>query len=199
VEPISPPARLYRQEQGVRVMVVNDSRGIVDSKATDQSSGFADAVALHSARLMRLAYLLTGDAGQAEDVVAEAYARVWPKYKDRLVEDLGLYLRRAVVNVARGGFRRKLLERRSAMDPHSEWDHRGLDEQVVDRAELWPAMLRLPLNQRAVLVLRFVEDLSEQETARLLGVSAGTVKSRTARGLEQLRRTLHQGRADGRA
>jgi DNA-directed RNA polymerase specialized sigma24 family protein len=74
----------------------------VDPSVSTWSLDFADAVRMYSRALKRLAFLLTGDVGKAEDIVAKAYARVWPKYRDDRVEGLGPYLRRAVVNVAIG-------------------------------------------------------------------------------------------------
>ncbi len=149
---------------------------------------FGQLVAVHHQRLARLAYLLCGDRQQAEDAVAEAYAKVWPRYRRGSVDDARAYLRQAVVNQIRGGFRRRILERREEQRQVVALRDVEPEEGTVDaRASLTPAIDALPGPQRAVIVLRYFEDLSEDETARLLGISVGTVKSRSARGLQRLR------------
>jgi RNA polymerase sigma factor (sigma-70 family) len=86
------------------------------------------------------------------------------------------------VNRWRNRHRHRLVERRHRSDPPP------IRPGFEDAAVLWDAVVRLPARQRATLVLRFYEDLSVDETAALLGCSAGTVKSQTSRGLERLRR-----------
>ena len=116
---------------------------------------------------------------------------MWPQFRRDGVDDPVAYVRRAVVNQIRGGFRRRHLERREEERRVVDWREGVRPESSVDdRSLLGPALLLLPLDQRAVLVLRFLEDLSEEATAATLGVKVGTVKSRCARGLEQLRRLL---------
>ena len=160
------------------------------------SDRFSAAVAAHHQRLAGFAYLLCGDRTVAEDLVAEAYARVWPKYRHHQVEDLGPYLRRAVTNLATGRLRNVRLERRETEKRTIDWrlsdDNRqpGFETAIDDRDRLWQAIWRLPGDQRAVIVLRLVEDLSEEQTAKVLGVRPGTVKSRLSRGLVALRTSL---------
>jgi RNA polymerase sigma-70 factor (sigma-E family) len=159
---------------------------------------FADLVRRHHHRFAHLAFMLCGDRNQAEDVVAEAYARVWPKFCKNRVDDPSAYVRRAIVNQIRGGFRRRLLERRE--EARQTVDQRVTmhpEASVDDRELLGPALLQLPVAQRAVIVLRFLEDLSEEQTAAVLGVQPGTVKSRCSRGLDQLRRLLSEANVDG--
>lgn len=164
--------------------------------AYGSSDAFSAAIAVHHQRLAGFAYLLCGNRTVAEDLVAEAYAKVWPKYRNRQVEDLGPYLRRAVANQATGRLRRLRLERRETERRTVDWrlpDDRGgysFETVVDDRDRLWQAIWALPADQRAVIVLRIVEDSSEEETARVLGVRPGTVKSRLARGLAALRTSL---------
>lgn len=147
---------------------------------------FQVAVAEHHRRLAGLAYVLTGDRQVAEDLVAEAYARVWGRAQ---VDDLGPYLRRVVVNLARSRRRRWMVERAHAeiRRPGDEGVVGPFDDRVDARHLLHAALLALPVEQRAVIVLRHLEDLSEQDTAKLLGIRPGTVKSRLARGLEAMR------------
>jgi len=159
---------------------------------------FADLVRRQHHRFAHLAYMLCGDRTQAEDVVAEAYARVWPKFRKDRVDDPNAYVRRAVVNQIRGGFRRRLLERREEARQAVDRRVTICPESSVDDWELLgPALLQLPVTQRAVVVLRFLEDLSEDDTAMVLGLKPGTVKSRCSRGLEQLRRLLCEADLDG--
>jgi RNA polymerase sigma-70 factor (sigma-E family) len=156
---------------------------------------FGELVDRHHVRLTHLAFMLCGDRAQAEDAVAEAYARVWPRFRRGRVTEPLPYLRRAVVNQVNGALRRLVLERREAS--RCEADARvsvRVEEAVNDRETLRPALLALPAPQRAVVVLRYLEDLSEDETASLLGIQPGTVKSRSARALEQLRRLLGESR-----
>jgi RNA polymerase sigma-70 factor (sigma-E family) len=166
----------------------------VQPKAKSRREQFSTTVAAHHQQLARLAFLLCNNQQQAEDAVAEAYARVWPKYRRGAIDDLLPYLRRAVVNQVRGGLRRRLLEQREAERRKVDWHDGVSPERSVDDAEIvLPALEALPQNQRAVLVLRYYEDLSEDEIADTLHIPAGTVKSRCARGLEQLRRVMEEG------
>ncbi len=148
---------------------------------------FHETVVLDHRRLVRLAYVLCGDLSQAEDAVADAYARVWPRWAAGRVDDLGAYLRRAVVNGIRNRHRHFLVRRRYEESWSPGPGPRELDEGVAERELLWAAVRRLPLPQQQVVVLRYLEDLSEAETARVLGVPPGTVKSRLARALSSLR------------
>jgi RNA polymerase sigma-70 factor (sigma-E family) len=142
---------------------------------------------------VRLAFLLTGDRGIAEDLVQDAFVRL----AGRLVHlrDPGAfdaYLRRTVVNLSRSYFRRKRVERnylaraRSTVEPVPGWPPRS----VEDREDLWEAMRHLSERQRAAIVLRFYEDLSEAQTAEILKCRPGTVKSLVSRGLEALRNEI---------
>jgi len=144
-------------------------------------------------RLLRLAYLVSGDLGVAEDAVAEALARVWPRWQAGQVEDPGSYLRRAVVNEPLRGGRRRALERRAAqLHKGDDRGGRAVAEQVTDHETVWRALLALPAPQRIVIVLRYFEELSEAQIAVALRVPAGTVKSRLARGLDRLRLVLRE-------
>ncbi len=168
---------------------------------TDDS--FSAAVVAHHRRLAGFAFLLCGNRAVAEDLVAEAYARVWPKYQQGRVDDLGAYLRRAVANLAAGRLRRMRLEKREVERRTVDWrvstdrDAPGFEGGIEEHDRLWSAIWQLPVDQRAVIVLRHVEDRSEEETAAILGIRPGTVKSRLARGLEALRSELGDPIGDG--
>jgi RNA polymerase sigma-70 factor (sigma-E family) len=161
-----------------------------------EGDSFVATVKAHYQGLARLAYVLCGDPHQAEDAVAEAFARVWPRWRDREIDNLGAYLRRAVINQVHGGLRRRVIEARHERHQSGVPPDWSLDGQVSDRDLVWRALLQLPAGQRAVIALRYYEDRSEDETATLLGVPVGTVKSRAARGLARLQQLLREG-ADG--
>jgi RNA polymerase sigma-70 factor (sigma-E family) len=134
--------------------------------------------------LRRLAYLLTGDWAEAEDLVQDALVRCQRRWRAIAADDPHAYVRRAVVNGASNWRRRRRLELRLSEDA-SVPDHApGVDARVV----LLAALRRLPVEQRQVLVLRYFEQLSEAEAALALDIPPGTVKSRTSRALEALRR-----------
>lgn len=157
---------------------------------------FADHYRAEATACLGLAYALCGDRSLAEEVVADAFARTWPVFQEGRIDDVHAYVRRAVVNTMNGRFRRRSLERRHAVREANEAERTasGGAERVDDHVSLWPALQSLPAPQRAVLVLRFLEDQSEQQTATLLGVRVGTVKSRTARGLARLQELLEEER-----
>ena len=154
---------------------------------------FAVAMRDHGQRLARLAYFLCpGDRSGAEDLVAETYARVWPRWKSAQVDDLLPYLRRAMVNLASKHRRHRLVVQRhgAASEPSSA---PGADEGLGARIDLARALGTLPSSQRVVVVLRYLEDMSEAEIASLLHIAPGTVKSRLSRALETLRADLRGG------
>jgi RNA polymerase sigma-70 factor (sigma-E family) len=157
---------------------------------TDAPS-FAAVFNAHHRSAVRLAYLLVSDPDQAEDVVAEAFAKVYVRWRKGDVRDVGSYLRRAVANEANSKLRRRYLERR--VGERRSGDDRGVrtvDDGAADRDEVWQAIQRLPQRQRAAVVLRYYEDLSEAETAEVLGCSVGNVKSQTSRGLARLQELI---------
>lgn len=138
-------------------------------------------------KVVRLAYLLTSDAGVAEELAQEAFVRTWRAWgRIRNPQVAPAYLRKAVVNLARSSLRRRLLEarHRSARADDGREHDPGLRLDVLD------ALRHLPPRQRACVTLRYYEDLSEQETARTLGVSVGTVKSTTHKALRRLETLL---------
>lgn len=168
---------------------------------SDEETSFAVVFNEHHRRAVRLAYLLTGDPHQAEDVVSEAMAKVWKQWRAGRVDDVGPYLRRAVANQANSKLRRRYLERREAN--RRSGDERGVrmvDDQAAEHDAVWQAIQQLPDRQRQVVVLRYYEDLSEAATADALGISTGTVKSSLSRGLGRLEALLAEestGRSTG--
>ncbi len=151
---------------------------------------FRDFVAARKAALLRTAYLLAGDWATAEDLLQTALTKTYVAWR-RLgaIEAAEPYARRVLINTATSWWRRRWHgERPTAVLPERSYPDR-VDERA-ERDALWRHVQALPTRQRAVLVLRFYEDLSEMQTARLLGVSVGTVKSQCSRALAALRRKL---------
>jgi RNA polymerase sigma-70 factor (sigma-E family) len=152
-------------------------------------AGFQDFVTLRYAGLLRTAYLLTGTRDGAEDLVQTALLSAMRRWSS--VEDPMAYVRRAMVNHRTNLWRRigsrELLT--SAPPDRSQTDGAA---GRAERDELLAALRRLPVRMRAVLVLRYWEDLGEAETAQLLGCSVGTVKSQASRGLDRMRQVLGQ-------
>lgn len=159
-------------------------------------AGFDALWEQYAGRALQLAVLLCGDRSAAEDVVAEAFARVLPRWRRGTVEDFWPYLRTAVLNQNRANSRRSrsaLLWRRGQPNaPASP----PADLGVAERALLAEALRALAPLQRKALVLRYFEDLSEADTASVLGCSVGTVKSSASRGLARLRDVLGNGDDD---
>jgi RNA polymerase sigma-70 factor (sigma-E family) len=146
-------------------------------------------VAARSPALLRSAYLLCGDRGRAEDLVQTALAKVWLRW-DRVgaMDHVEAYVRRVLFSGYVAWWRRGRREVAVADVP----DGRRLDHAggVGDRTDVTAALRRLPKGQRAVVVLRFYEDMTEAQAAEVLGCSVGTVKSQTARALARLRGDL---------
>ena len=155
--------------------------GARDTETTSQVD-FDAFVAAASRRLLATAYLLTGDHGRAEDLLQTALAKTWLAWAR--VETPEPYVRRAMVNTYASWWRRRWRGERSTDDLPDQ----VYLEESSDQHDLWVALRRLPRGQRAVLVLRFYEDLTEVETAQVLGCSVGTVKSQSAKGIAKLRR-----------
>jgi RNA polymerase sigma-70 factor (sigma-E family) len=138
----------------------------------------------------RLAYLLTGDRQVAEDIVQDAFVKLAGRLAH--LRDPGAfdaYLRRTVVNLSRSYWRRKKVERAYLKREQGAIGSEPVagGSSLEDRELLWHAMAGLTERQRAAIVLRFYEDLSEERTAELLNCRPGTVKSLVSRGLETLR------------
>ena len=151
---------------------------------------FREFVTGRSPALLRTAYLLGGDWATAEDLLQVALTKTYLAWlRLGTIEAIEPYARRVLVNTATSWWRRRWHgERPTDVLPDMPASD-GLDERL-ERDRLWRHVVTLPARQRAVLVLRFYEDQSEAETARLLGVSVGTVKSQCARALATLRARL---------
>lgn len=161
------------------------------SRAHEEFERFAAA---HADELIRTAYLMVGDRGDAEDIAQECMLRVarkWPRV--RKMEQPGAYARRVMVNLALDGRYKRARRTLELATTAPEHDVRMSDHSaaaVDDRADLIWALRPLSPRQRAVLVLRYFCDLPEAEIATILGCSVGTVKSSASRALTQLRLAL---------
>jgi RNA polymerase sigma-70 factor (sigma-E family) len=163
----------------------------------DDDADFTVFVAASSRRLLRTAFLMTGDLDSAQDVLQVALERVYLRWGlIRRREQPEAYARRVIVTVAidarrsRRGLRTVQLDE-SQLPPLTDAALEGLPV----REALLACVRELPPRQRAVLVLRYFDDLTESETARVLGCSVGTVKSQHARAMARLRLLLPDGRS----
>jgi RNA polymerase sigma-70 factor (sigma-E family) len=159
------------------------SRG---TTAAESERDFVEYVEARQQALVRFAFLLTSDHHTAEDLVQTALAKTyltWGRLRDRGAVDA--YVRRIIVNENTSMWRRawKRRERTSEVLP----DRGTADPDVESRDAMWRVVQSLPPRQRAAVVLRYYEDLSEAETASVLGCSVGNVKSQTSRGLAAMR------------
>ncbi|MFT5201944.1 MAG: RNA polymerase sigma-70 factor (sigma-E family) [Candidatus Aldehydirespiratoraceae bacterium] len=141
--------------------------------------------------LVRYAYLCCGDEHLAEELVADAVARMWPAWGGSRIINPDGYVRRIIANRLTDRRRRSAVKRR-VDDQLRASDIFTPDPSTaaVDQMTVWPLVLALPAKQRAVIVLRYFESRSEAEIAEILDLSPGTVKSRASRGLSQLRAQL---------
>lgn len=154
-------------------------------------AGFEKFVAANSAGLIKLAMMVSGDRGRAEDAAQEALVRVYQRWS-RLDDPLG-YARRTVVNATRDDWRRaeRVSRAYNAAGQLTRLDEADdVERSVLERDALMTALAALPHRQRAVVVLRYLSELSEAETAAVLEISVGTVKSQTFDALARLRQTL---------
>jgi RNA polymerase sigma-70 factor (sigma-E family) len=167
------------------------------ARARDEFACFAAAQA---DALLRAAYLMVGDRGEAEDIVQECMLRIarkWPRV--RAMQHPGAYARRVMVSLVLDGSRRRLRRTlelaATGVAPRPGGGH-AATEALDARTDLIRALGTLPARQRAVLVLRYFSDLPEAEVASVLRCSVGTVKSSASRALERLRQTLDESVAE---
>lgn len=168
----------------------------IDSSAQWQrpDTELIDALGGDLDRVRRVALIIVGDQHRADDLVADALTVVLPRWRSGAVSEPYAYLRRTMVNLAAKRWNRRQL----AVDR----DHAALDwlsnpadmaAQSVDREQALRAVATLPPRRRAIVVLRFYEDLPLSDIAELLGVRIGTVKSQLSRALAQLAKELDPG------
>ena len=152
--------------------------------------GFEEFVAARSPALLRTAWLLTGDDGLAEDLVQTALAKAWPRWGAVQHDDPEGYVRAIVANTYATWWRRRW---RGEVPTETLPDRPGGDPYAASdvRESVRRALAGLTRGQRAVVVLRHFDDLTEAQTAAALGISVGTVKSQHARAMAALRTSPH--------
>lgn len=160
---------------------------------TDRERDFCDFVLAASPALLRTAWMLTGDSILAEDLLQTALAKAWPRWNRLSSEGNPVaYVRKTMANTQISWWRRRW----NGEIPSQQVPDRGNPTDpfaaVDDREALRRALRALPQRQRAVVVLRYYEDCSEEETAAALGCSIGTVKSQAAKGLARLRVAVNE-------
>lgn len=155
--------------------------------ASERFPGFDDFLRTHGAALSRTAYLLTGDHQRAQDLLQSALVSTAVHWRRVAAGSPQAYVRRAMVNQRTSWWRRHR-DREQPTDAVPEVTAAGPpDDDAVSRVVLARALARLTTRQRAVLVFRFYEDMTESDTAEAMGCSVGTVKSQTRRALDRLR------------
>lgn len=177
--------------RGVAVQATPEQRPTRRSRVDGE---FAAYMAARQASLLRTAYLLSGDRHTAEDLAQTALAKLylsWDKVRDQ--GSLDGYVRRIMVNELNSLWRRPWKRREHSTDlvPDVEVHRDEYDEGQA--AAVWSFVQTLPTKQRAVVVLRYYEGLSEAEIAETLGISPGTVKSQASRALAALRERVPAG------
>ena len=174
--------------------ITGAARHGTEERTVNEGGRLEELYRLHAADAVRLAYLLSGSRQLAEDLVQEAFLRLFGRFRDlRDPAAFEWYLRRTVVNLVHSHFRRVRVERRYLEGRRGE---RADDQESPDAAgrdELWRALLTLPDRQRTAIVLRYYEDLSERQTAEIMACPVGTVKSLVSRGMDHLREIVPKG------
>ncbi|GHA18103.1 RNA polymerase sigma factor [Streptomyces tauricus] len=161
---------------------------VVDDAASVE---FHDFFERHYSELARLAHLLTGESDAADDLAADALLALWHRWdRVRAADHPVAYARGVVANMARSRIRSAVRERRRITLFWSQREDRTENPDVPGMVDVQEALRRLPFRKRACVVLRHSFDLSEKDTALALGVSVGTVKSQTSKGMAELQRLL---------
>jgi len=170
---------------------------VTDIIDTDGGEDFGAFAASRWPGLVRLAFGLTGDRWLAEDLAQTALARAYVAWRRvSQADDPDAYLRRILVNASHRRFRRRRVTEQPGDPPETPVE--GPADLVGDRAALLAALHELPLRQRAVIVLRYWEDLTDAQIAATLGCSPGTVRSQLSRALAKLRDSPALGEGDNR-
>ncbi|GAQ61475.1 ECF RNA polymerase sigma factor SigM [Streptomyces scabiei] len=161
---------------------------VVDDAASVEFHAFFER---HYAELSRLAHLLTGEADAADDLAADALLALWHRWdRVRAADHPVAYARGVVANLARTRIRSAVRERRRITLFWSQREEKTDNPDVPGVVDVQSALRRLPFRKRACVVLRHAFDLSEKDTALALGVSVGTVKSQTSKGMAELQKLL---------
>ncbi|GAA2506726.1 SigE family RNA polymerase sigma factor [Streptomyces longisporus] len=161
---------------------------VVDDAASVEFHAFFER---HYAELSRFAHLLTGEADAADDLAADALLTLWHRWdRVRAADHPVAYARGVVANLARTRIRSAVRERRRISLFWSQREEKTENPDIAGVVDVQEALRRLPFRKRACVVLRHAFDLSEKDTALALGVSVGTVKSQTSKGMAELQKIL---------
>ncbi len=155
------------------------------------TAAFAEFAAARSGALFRAAYLMVGDHALADDLLQEALTKTyvaWPRLRD--INNAEAYTRKAITTTAISWWRRKSWQNEKPRGDVPERDNAGHGDDIAERDWMWQELQNLAPRQRAAIVLRYYEDLTEAQTAAALGCSVGTVKSQVFDGLKKLRQAL---------
>ena len=174
---------------------------IVDQQTSQETGGaepivggLEDLYVRHAPEAVRLAFLLTSDGQTAEDIAQEAFIKVAGRFRHlRDPNALDAYLRRTVVNLCMSHHRRRRVEREYLSREAGRRPATIGPPDVGARDELRAALATLPMRQRAAIVLRYYQDLSEQQVAEALGCSATAARSLVFRAMETLRTQISRG------
>ena len=152
------------------------------------TSGLQDLFVRHAPAALRLAYCLSGDREVARDLVQDAFVRVAGRFRYmRQPDEFDAYLRRTIVNLHASRLRRLKVERSSLAREAALPVPAAVEEEHEVRDEMWHAILGLPPRQRAAIVLRYYEDLSERQAADVLRCSVGALNQLVVRATANLR------------
>jgi RNA polymerase sigma-70 factor (sigma-E family) len=161
---------------------------VVDDAASVEFHAFFER---HHAELARFAHLLTGEADAADDLAADALLALWNRWdRVRAADHPVAYARGVVANMARTRIRSAVRERKRITLFWSQRDEKTENPDIPAVVDMQSALRQLPFRKRACVVLRHAFDLSEKDTALALGISVGTVKSQTSKGMAELQRLL---------
>jgi RNA polymerase sigma-70 factor (sigma-E family) len=162
-----------------------------DRALEEDRPGRSDLYLRHAPAALRLAFLLTGDRALADDLVQDAFVRLFGRLLHlRNPDAFEPYLRQTIVNLSRMHFRRKRVERTYLRRAQQGFQEVAPSPDLDVREDLWRALLQLPMRQRVAIVLHFYEDLSEQQASEVLRCRPGTYRSLVSRGIAQLRATV---------
>jgi RNA polymerase sigma-70 factor (sigma-E family) len=168
-----------------------------DEAPAEENPSFEAYVAARGAALVRFAMLLTGDDHRAEDLVQDALTKAYLRWsRIRRADNPDVYLRRLVINGSRSWWRRRANRETPGLTAPERAAPGDLGDEAAARDQLWRLIAALPDQQRAVVVLRFYEDLDDATIAQILECSPATVRTHAMRALHKLRGNLGEGAED---
>lgn len=174
-------------------MVTLGSQTRPDEASAATDLGFEAYVTARGAALVRFAMLLTGDDHRAEDLVQDALTRAYLRWsRIRRADNPDVYLRRLVINGSRSWWRRMANRETPGPMPAERAAPGDLGDETAARDELWRLIVALPHQQRAVIVLRYYEDLDDATIAQILECTPATVRTHAMRALHKLRGHLRE-------